>query len=108
MKIAITATGKSPDAMIDTHFGRCSYFVIYDDVTEGIEFIPNPNRDLSENAGSASVEFLAARGVSKVVSAEFGQTIKELFDTFRIQLIIFREKETVSKIIQLLENARRN
>lgn len=42
MKVAISSTGSSPDAKLDSHFGRCSFFVIYDTETAATEYIPNP------------------------------------------------------------------
>jgi predicted Fe-Mo cluster-binding NifX family protein len=44
MKVAITSTGNTTDSKLDQRFGRCSYFVIYDQETKGIEFIPNPGK----------------------------------------------------------------
>ena len=45
MKIAITSSGNSPDAIMDSRFGRCKYFVFYDTETGAMEFLPNPNID---------------------------------------------------------------
>jgi len=41
MKIAFTAKGIGWDAMIDSRFGRTSYLLIYDDVTDTFEHIDN-------------------------------------------------------------------
>ena len=106
MKTAITSAGNNPDDNIDRHFGRCACFVIYDDSTGGIEILPNPNQANMENSGPASVELLAKKGVSKVVSGEFGVKVKELFDIMKIQMIIVRETKKVSEIIALLKQPR--
>ncbi len=106
MKTAITSTGNSPDDIVDRHFGRCTCFVIYDDSTGGIEFLPNPNQAKMENSGPASVELLVEKGVTKVVSGEFGVKVKELFDIKKIQMIIVRETKKVSEIIALLKQPR--
>ena len=84
MKIAITSTGNSLDASLDSRFGRCSYFVIYDTESQSTEFIPNPNKEALEGAGPASVQLIASRGVKKVVSGEFGAKVKNLFDSMSI------------------------
>jgi len=105
MKIAITSTGNSPDSTLDTRFGRCAYFVIYDNENGSTEFIPNPNKDNVEGAGPASVQLVASRGVKKVVSGEFGAKVKAIFDQLQIQLVVFNENEkTISDIIKLLEH----
>jgi predicted Fe-Mo cluster-binding NifX family protein len=105
MKIAITSTGNSPDAILDSRFGRCSYFVVFDTESRSTEFIPNPNIDAVEGAGPASVQLVASRGVKKVVSGEFGAKVKSLFDSLQIQLVILNDPEKkISEIIELLNH----
>ena len=103
MKVAITSTGNSPDARLDSRFGRCSYFVVYDTESHSTEFIPNPNKDNVEGAGPASAQLVASKGARKVVSGEFGAKVKSLFDSLQIQLIVIHESEKkISEIIDLL------
>lgn len=103
MKIAITSTGNSPDSKLDSRFGRCSYFVVYDTVSCSTEFIPNPNKEHIEGAGPASVQLIASKGVRKVVSGEFGAKVKSIFDQLKIQLIVLKDPEKrINEIIELL------
>jgi predicted Fe-Mo cluster-binding NifX family protein len=105
MKIAITSTGNSPESLVDSRFGRCSYFVVYDNETGGMEFIPNPNKDSVEGAGPASVQLIASRGVKKVVSGEFGAKVKTVFDQLQIQLVVLSKTDKkISEIIDLLNH----
>jgi predicted Fe-Mo cluster-binding NifX family protein len=105
MKVAITSTGNSPDSRLDCRFGRCSYFVIFDTVTRGMEFLPNPYKEAEEGAGSDSVKLLASKGTGKIVSGEFGIKIKPLLDSLKIQLIILKnEEKSVQDIINMLNN----
>jgi predicted Fe-Mo cluster-binding NifX family protein len=105
MKIAITSTGNSPDSTLDTRFGRCAYFVIYDIENGSTEFIPNQNKDNVEGAGPASVQLVASRGVKKVISGEFGAKVKAIFDQLQIQLVVFNDSgKTISEIIKLLDH----
>jgi len=105
MKIAITSTGNSPESKIDSRFGRCAYFVIYDTESGSTEFIPNQNKENVEGAGPASVQLVASRGVKKVVSGEFGAKVKSIFDSLQIQLVVLNDSEkTISDIIKLLED----
>jgi predicted Fe-Mo cluster-binding NifX family protein len=105
MKIAITSTGNSPDSKLDSRFGRCSHFVIYDTETKSIEFVPNSNRDNIEGAGPASVQTVASKGVEKVVSGEFGAKVKSIFDSLQIQLIVLKDTDkTISQIISMLNH----
>jgi predicted Fe-Mo cluster-binding NifX family protein len=104
MKIAITSTGNNTSARIDRRFGRCSYFVIYDTQSRSIEYIPNPNIEAIEGAGPASAELVASRGVTKVISGEFGAKVKSIFDKLKIQLIIISDFERrINQILELLD-----
>lgn len=105
MKVAITSTGNSPDSKLDSRFGRCSYFVIYDTETNATEYIPNLNKENVEGAGPASVQLIASRGANKVVSGEFGAKVKSLFDSLQIQLVVLNNPEKkISEIIDLLNH----
>lgn len=105
MKVAITSTGNSLESLLDSRFGRCSYFVIYDTENHSMEFIPNPNKENIEGAGPASVQLIASKGVVKVVSGEFGAKVKSLFDSLKIQLVVLNNTEKkISDIIILLSH----
>ena len=105
MKVAITSTGNNLESKLDQRFGRCSYFVIYDMETKGIEFIPNPNKDAQEGAGPASVQIVASRNVQKIISGEFGIKIKSLLDSLKIQMIVIKDPEKkIEEIIKMLTN----
>ncbi len=105
MKVAITSTGNALTSQLDSRFGRCSYFVIYDTETQSVEFIPNPNKDQIEGAGPASVQLVASRGAKKVVSGEFGAKVKSIFDQLQIQLVVLPDQEkSINDIIDLLNH----
>lgn len=103
MKIAMASTGNALDSNIDSSFGRCAWFVIYDTESGGMEFIPNPHKDMEEHAGQAAVELISSRKVSKIISGEFGAKIKPLLDSMNIQMIVVKDSaKTISHIIELL------
>jgi predicted Fe-Mo cluster-binding NifX family protein len=105
MKVAITSTGNSLDSTIDQRFGRCEYFVIFDKETNAIEFLPNPFKDAEEGAGPASVQLIAGRNASKIISGEFGIKIKSLLDSLKIQMIVIKEPDKkISEIIEMLKH----
>lgn len=105
MKFAITSTGNTLESTLDSSFGRCSFFVVYDTETKSMEFIPNPNKDLESGAGPASVELLASRTVNKIVSGEFGMKIKPMLDSLKVQMIVIKEpKKKIKEIIEMLNH----
>lgn len=105
MKVAVTSTGNNLESKLDQRFGRCAFFVIYDTDTKGMEFIPNPNKEAEEGAGPASVQLVASRQVTKIISGEFGIKIKSLLDSLKIQMIVYKESEkSIQNIIDMLSN----
>ncbi|MDD4438703.1 MAG: NifB/NifX family molybdenum-iron cluster-binding protein [Dysgonamonadaceae bacterium] len=99
MKIAIPSEGNTLDAQIDSRFGRCAFFAIYDTDTRKTDFFPNSAKDSSEGAGPAAVKFIASKGVKTIVAAEFGGKVKPLLDKLQIEMINENGKN-ISKIIQ--------
>ena len=105
MKVAITSSGNTLKSTLDKRFGRCSFFAIYDTLTEEVEFIPNPNKDAEEGAGPASVQLVASVPAEKIVSGEFGFKIKSLLVELRIQMIVVKDADkTIEDIIELLKH----
>jgi predicted Fe-Mo cluster-binding NifX family protein len=101
MKIAVTSEGNTPESAIDTRFGRCAFFAIYNSETKEIEFLSNPAKESSEGAGPAAVQFIAKKGVTKVYAGEFGMKIRSLLDSLKIEMINEQDK-TISEIISQL------
>lgn len=107
MKVAIASTGNLLESTIDQRFGRCAFFVIYDSESKILEFIPNPNKELAEDAGvgNTSVQLVASRNVSKIISGDFGMKIKSLLDSLKIQMIVLKQPEIkIKDIIEMLNH----
>lgn len=103
MKVAISCRGKSSDALVDSRFGRCAAFAIYDTDDASVTFIDNPNINSGHGAGPASVSLVANMGVQKIVSGEFGFKVKDMLNDLKIQMVIMKEEHTVEEIINLLK-----
>jgi len=105
MKTAISSTDNSFTSKIDTHFARCSYFVIFDSETGGIEFLPNPFKNELEDAGTLVSNFLKTIKVEKVIAGNFGIKVKSILDSLKIQMIVIEEdKHNVSDLLEFLKN----
>ncbi|MCK9327053.1 MAG: hypothetical protein M0P69_16290 [Bacteroidales bacterium] len=105
MKAIMTSTGNHLDSKLDSRFGRCEFFVVYDTESGSVEFIPNPNKDLKEGAGIASVELVASKNPDLIISGEFGPKIKNLLDSLQIQLVVIQDTERkIQNIINLLNH----
>lgn len=104
MKIAITSQGSHFDAQMDERFSRCDCFVIFDSETGGVEFLPNLLKDKESEIGKPVVDLMCKRGVSKIISGDFGIKVKPILDSKKIQMIVYKD-ETISirSIISLLQ-----
>ena len=100
MKIAITSEGDALNAQIDSRFGRCSYFAIYDTATKETTFLVNPAKEASGGAGPAAVQFIAKQGVSKIYAGEFGGKIISMLENLKIEMINERDKTILDIINQ--------
>ncbi|MGQ8336123.1 NifB/NifX family molybdenum-iron cluster-binding protein [Sunxiuqinia sp. A32] len=105
MKVAITATGNTMKSELDERFGRCSYLAIHDFDTHLTEFIKNPNKEAEEGAGPATVQLIASKEVTKIISGEFGGKVKKILDDLQIQMIMFNgPTKTIQDIVKLMNN----
>ena len=102
MKIAITSEGMNKESLLDSRFGRCTAFAIYDTETKELNFIDNPNKDVDEGAGPASVSLVANQGVKRIISGEFGFKIKGLLNDLKIEMDARKEKMSIDEIINQL------
>lgn len=103
MKIAITSTGDSPYSRVDSRFGRCAYFAVYNSKNADLEFFSNPNKDANGGAGPASAQFIASKGVEMVFSGDFGGKAKDIFDQLKIEMKTFdTDSLTVENVLPLI------
>lgn len=82
MKIAITSTGPELSNELDPRFGRCAFFLIIDTENDSFEAFDNENLSAAGGAGPGAANFVSKKGVSAVVSGNFGpnasMVLKEL------------------------------
>jgi predicted Fe-Mo cluster-binding NifX family protein len=72
MRIALAATGATPEAGISEKFGRAPWFVIVDASTLAFTAFENPAGDRPGGAGPAAVQALADRKVKRVLAGRIG------------------------------------
>ncbi len=104
MKVAVSSKGDTLDSEMDSRFGRCKFFAIYDSEDKSTLFIDNTAASLTEGAGPAALQLLTSQGVSKLVSGNFGVKIKTLSSDLNVQLIVMRESHTIESIINILNH----
>lgn len=87
MKIAVSAAGKTLDAMVDPRFGRCQYFIIVDPETLQFEASENGNAMAGGGAGIATAQSIAAKGVEAVLTGNCGPNAYQVLAAANIKVI---------------------
>ncbi|AYD39534.1 diguanylate cyclase [Clostridium fermenticellae] len=72
MKIAISATGKDIENVLDMRFGRCEFFQIHDTESGEIKIIENSGKSSSGAAGIAASQQLIDENVSVIITGNLG------------------------------------
>jgi len=79
-KIAICASGDSPSALVDGRFGRCAYFIIWNEEQGKFEVIRNNGPELNQGAGTGAVLELLRRGVGILICNRIGPKAFAIFN----------------------------
>ncbi len=73
MKIAITATGSTPDSAVDQRFGRAYWFLIHDEADGSWEALDNSEaRNALQGAGIKAAQAVADRGAGVLLTGVTG------------------------------------
>lgn len=85
MKIAISATGKTIDNLLDMRFGRCEYFQVYDTESKEIKFIESRGKDSSGVTGVAAANQLISEKVTFIITDSLGPNVFEIIEKTEIK-----------------------
>ncbi|MDD3363877.1 MAG: NifB/NifX family molybdenum-iron cluster-binding protein [Syntrophomonas sp.] len=85
-KIAVCARGESPAALVDGHFGRCAYFMLWDDGQGRFEAISNSGPELNQGAGTGAVQELLRRGVGILICNRIGPKAITVFQRAGVKI----------------------
>ncbi len=72
MKLFLTADGENLKNHIDSSFGRCSFFLLYDTEDDSYEFIENIHKDEQAAVGAAVAQEAIDIGANAVISLNPG------------------------------------
>jgi predicted Fe-Mo cluster-binding NifX family protein len=85
MRIAVTAQGSDVTAPVDSRFGRCQYFIIYDTDTRG--FVVRANESAAKSgAGIQSAQFIIDHNVRVVITGEVGPHAQQVLQSAGIEI----------------------
>lgn len=90
MKVLVTTTGKTLDAMLDPRFGRAPFFAVMDTDTNQLDVVPNDDaRMAAQGAGIQAAELAARLGVQTVITGHCGPKASSALSAAGIQVLSF-------------------
>ena len=72
MKICITSSGNTEKSILDSRFGRCSYFFLVDLESGKQTLIPNESVISGGGAGISSGQLMVEKGVEAIITGNIG------------------------------------
>lgn len=103
MILGIAASQNTLSSPVDLHFGRSSWFCIYNTETKTTLFTENACSSTQKHAGLQAAEMLQEQGVTAVVAGRFGNKVVERLRGKGIQLIVAPADKTVEDIINRIK-----
>lgn len=92
MKTLISSSGSNTKAPFDLRFARASWFCIYDEESQDINFIENHYLTSNKGLGNKVVEMVVDLGIQKIISGDFGSNVRNLLETRNIQMVILKDE----------------
>lgn len=88
MKVAVSATGNTPGALVDRQFGRCKWFLVFEEKKEKIKAIENSYAAVQTGAGIGCAQDLIQEGVKVVISGQIGPKAYEVFNQAGVEVYL--------------------
>jgi predicted Fe-Mo cluster-binding NifX family protein len=88
MKVAISATGRTLDAAVDSRFGRCATVLLVETDDMTYEAIENSNRSLGGGAGIQTAQLVAHKGAKVVLTGHCGPNAHQTLNAAGIDVVV--------------------
>lgn len=103
MKIAISSSGKTLESNVDSRFGRCPYFIIYDTDSAGFEAVENQSRQAMGGAGIQAAQVVSEKKVEAIITGNIGPNAFKVLSSASID-IFSGISGTVNSAIEKIKN----
>ncbi|MDO4589116.1 MAG: NifB/NifX family molybdenum-iron cluster-binding protein [Fusobacterium sp.] len=100
MKIAIGLEENNYNSQVDRRFGRASFFILIDSITNNYEIIENEAKDEATGAGLKVVKNLVNLGVKEIIAGEIGPKAAILIEEFNIPVYKLGELKKVNEVME--------
>ena len=103
MKVAISSSGRTLESNVDSRFGRCPYFLIYDTDSGDIKAIENQSRQAMGGAGIQAAQMVSDKKVDAVVTGNIGPNAFKVLSAASIN-VFSGVTGTVEKAIEKIKS----
>jgi predicted Fe-Mo cluster-binding NifX family protein len=105
MKICLCGQGNSPQESISPVFGRCLFFLIYDDQIKTYRILENTSKNEAHGAGTNAAQIIVNENVDILITAALGPNAKLVLDKCSIQ--VFKQNgETPQDALSLYQEGK--
>jgi len=88
MKAAVSATGNTPDSLVHGQFGRCNWFLIFENEKENIKAVENLYAEVETGAGIGCAQDLVQEGVKIIISGQVGPRAYEVLSQAGVEIYL--------------------
>ncbi len=99
MKICVSASSGGLDAVVDSRFGRCPYFVIVDSETMEFNTIANDSTNAAHGAGIQAARTVVNMGAKVVITGNVGPNAFNVLSATGMK-IVTGASGTVKEVIE--------
>lgn len=99
MKICLTSSGPSEDSNLDIRFGRCPFFIVYNDKQDKYAVVKNEYAQTARGAGIAAAQKISDLGCQVLITGNIGPNAFQALQTAGIKIFC----SSSGKISEILE-----
>lgn len=86
MKIAVSTQGNSSESIIDSRFGRCANFAVFDTEKDNWSFIENDGAKAGGGAGLAAAQQIIDNGIQVLITGNMGPNAFDVLNSEEISV----------------------
>jgi len=100
MKICVSSSGPSENSQVSPTFGRCPYFVIFDDKEEKLGLVKNESWQAPRGAGIAAAQRVSDLGCQALITGNVGPNAFYALKAARIKVFTSGFGKTVRDVLK--------
>ena len=104
MKLCITATGNTLEALTDASFGRAPWLLLVDTDTLALEAIENSGVNASQGAGIAAAQMISNRGANGLLTGRVGPKAEAALQASGIPIFEGLARSSVREAVSQFNN----